>query len=413
MIINVRRRLHASRRSPAIAALTCAAVTLAASASTAAADNEAAAEPAQHTPVRLTLPEPTGPHHIGKTVLHLTDPSRREPWVPSHPFRTLMISIWYPAQDATRHPTAPYMPAASGAEFLANDTGLHPGQAELPLTHAHVDAPVDRHCRKIPVVVYVTGKNATRDNTTVIDEDLASHGYIVVTIDFPYDAGEVEFPDGHIVNAIPDSARGDGSAMLAERVADTSFVLNQLDALSHGADPDTDHHPVPRGLAEALDLTRIGLFGHSLGGVNVASSMYADSRFDAGMDIDGGAEGPVVQAGLDRPFLIVDGNKSSRATLPDYQTFWTHLHRWHRDIALLGSGHDSFTDLEAFYPQLAQVLPLPTSELVHLFGTIAPARAVAWQQTYPRAFADQMLTHHRRRVLNQPSSRFPEIVFIP
>ena len=201
--------------------------------------------------------------------------------------------------------------------------------------------------------------------------------------------------------------------MLAERVADTDFVLNQLDAISHGADPDTDHHPVPRGLAEALDLTRIGLFGHSLGGVNVASSMYADPRFGAGMDIDGGAEGPVVQAGLDRPFLIVDGNKSSRATLPDYQTFWTHLHGWHRDIALLGSGHDSFTDLEAFYPQLAAVLPLPASELIHIFGTIAPDRAVAWQQTYPRAFADQMLTHHRRRLLNQPSSRFPEVVFIP
>src|SRR5215213_2740159 len=57
-------------------------------------------------PVALTLPAPTGEHRIGKVSLHLVDPSRRDPWVPSHPLRELMISIWYPATGTSHYPTA-------------------------------------------------------------------------------------------------------------------------------------------------------------------------------------------------------------------------------------------------------------------------------------------------------------------
>jgi len=403
--------LHRPARQ--IAAVGCA-ITALSPLAPAATAHAAVPPPAAQAPIRLTLPAPTGPHPVGKTVLHLVDPTRREPWVPTHPVRELMVSIWYPAtQDADRFPAAPYMPPASGDRFLTDGLGLEPGQAVLPATHAHIDAPADWRGGRRPLVMYLTGKNATRDNTTVIDEDLASHGYVVVTVDFPYDGDEVEFPDGHIVNAVPDAVRGDGQAMLAERVADTRFVLDRLAAASHGAPPDAEHHPMPVGLARALDLRQVGLFGHSLGGVNVASSLYADPRFAAGMDIDGGAVGPVVQAGLDRPFLIVDGNKSSRATLPDYQSFWTHLRGWHRDLALTGSGHASFTDLEAFYPQLAPLLSVPPAALLPVFGTIAPDRALAWQQTYPRAFFDQALRHRHRTLLERPSRRFPEVVFVP
>src|SRR3954468_24868155 len=58
-------------------------------------------------PVALTLPTPTGEHGIGTVSLHLVDPSRRDPWVPGHPLRELMISLWYPATDTSRYPTAP------------------------------------------------------------------------------------------------------------------------------------------------------------------------------------------------------------------------------------------------------------------------------------------------------------------
>lgn len=42
----------------------------------------------------LSLPDPTGPRRVGTVALHLVDVSRRDPWVPAHPFRELMVQIW-------------------------------------------------------------------------------------------------------------------------------------------------------------------------------------------------------------------------------------------------------------------------------------------------------------------------------
>jgi len=72
-------------------------------------------------PVALTLPPPTGPDQVGTESLHLIDPNRRDPLVPSRPLRELMISLWYPATDTADYPTAPWMPPGAGAHFL---TGL-------------------------------------------------------------------------------------------------------------------------------------------------------------------------------------------------------------------------------------------------------------------------------------------------
>jgi hypothetical protein len=37
-----------------------------------------------------------------------------------------------------------------------------------------------------------------RDASTALVEDLVSHGFVVVTIDHPYDADAVEFPNGTV-----------------------------------------------------------------------------------------------------------------------------------------------------------------------------------------------------------------------
>ena len=154
------------------------------------------------------------------------------------------------------------------------------------------------------------------------------------------------------------------------------------------------------------------MYGHSLGGVNVASSMYEDRRFKAGIDIDGGAAGPVVNAGIDRPVLLVDGPKSTRAKLPDLQVFWTRLRGWHRDIALTGSGHATFTDFEFLIPQIAPLLHATPDQVREEIGTIPPDRALAWQRAYPRAFFDLTL-RHLGHLLDGPSRDYPEVAFIP
>ncbi|MFI7422381.1 hypothetical protein [Nonomuraea sp. NPDC049684] len=67
-----------------------------------------AGTPAAAAPGTPSLPEPTGPHGVGTTSLHLADASRPDPWVPAARTRELMVSLWYPtAAQAGRR--APYV----------------------------------------------------------------------------------------------------------------------------------------------------------------------------------------------------------------------------------------------------------------------------------------------------------------
>ena len=50
-----------------------------------------------------------------------------------------------------------------------------------------------------PVVLFSPGFGVERELYAGLVEDLASHGYVVVSIDHPHDAGVVEFPDGRVV----------------------------------------------------------------------------------------------------------------------------------------------------------------------------------------------------------------------
>src|SRR5260370_40491388 len=54
-----------------------------------------------------------------------------------------------------------------------------------------------------------------------------------------------------------------------------------------------------------LDMTRVGVFGHSLGGAVAAQFCHEDSRCKAGIDIDGAPHGSVIQAGLSQPFMFL------------------------------------------------------------------------------------------------------------
>ncbi len=80
---------------------------------------------------------------------------------------------------------------------------------------------------------------------TILAEDLASHGYVVVSFDAPYRSSLVVFPDGRIVEHAPqndpDVFSGPELETVASRLAqsgsaDMSFVLDQLERLN-ASDP--------------------------------------------------------------------------------------------------------------------------------------------------------------------------------
>ena len=356
-------------------------------------------------PARLTLPPPTGPYRVGTVSLHLIDRSRPDPVAGPGRCRELMTSVWYPgAWDARRHPVAPWLPAAPMRALLESaDFGAD--AAAAPLTAGHEGAPVLRAAGRLPVIVFSHGAGGHRSETTITVQELASHGYVVVTVDHPYDSFS-QFPDGRV--ALPDD---DVSVTPWDHAHDIRFVLDQVEDLAAGRNPDAERHPLPAGLGAALDLRRIGMFGWSKGATATALVMNTDRRVRAGLSLDGPMQSQPPVGGLDRPFMLMTA-EFNRAAEPSVEEFWSLLTGWRLNVQADGALHGGYCDHQWLIPQLAVITGMSDEDLAGWIGTLDPARAVLIQQAYPLAFFDLHL-RHRGHLLDGPSPAFPEVRFLP
>ncbi|MFE2062700.1 alpha/beta hydrolase family protein [Streptomyces sp. NPDC059467] len=363
------------------------------------------AAPAAPGPVRLTLPAPTGPYPVGTVPLHLVDTSRPDPVAGPGHHRELMASVWYPARRVERYPLARWTSPAVTRALLAMAGGFPADVAVAPLTAGHEGAPVGRTGGRLPVVVFSHGAHDHRSDTTIVVQELASHGYVVVTVDHTYDAFS-EFPDGRLTVPL------DRPALTPPDFAtDIRFVLDCIEDLAAGRNPDAEQRPLPAGLAGALDLHRIGMYGWSKGATATAFVMSEDRRVRAGLSFDGPMQ-PMITTDLDRPFMMMTA-EFTRAAQPSVAEFWSHLRGWRLNVQAEGAVHSSYCDVQFLIPQLAPAVGMSDADLQSWIGTLDPARAVRIQQAYPLAFFDLHLRHRPGHLLDGPSPAFPEVKFIP
>jgi dienelactone hydrolase len=357
------------------------------------------------TPAQLLIPPPTGPHRVGTVDLHLVDPARTDPFNPGQPY-PMMASIWYPARDTGRYPTAPWMTTPAFQAWLEG-VGFPPTGIPVPVTAGHVGAPVlGRHGPR-PIILFAHGAHDHRSDATTTVQELASHGYIVATFDHTGDA-YTQFPGGPVL--VPGNGRVVPMAP-KDFAADLLFLLGALTEIAAGANPDADRRPLPEGLCGALDLDRVGAFGWSKGGTASALAAIADDRIRAVVSYDGPMQ-PTITTDLATPFLMMTA-VNTRAADPDAQEFWTRLTGWRRCLQLDGALHLAFTDVEAIIGPAAAQLGLSEQDVRSYIGTMDPAEGVRIQQAYPRAFFDQHLRNRPSRLLDGPSAEFPSVQFIP
>jgi predicted dienelactone hydrolase len=248
----------------------------------------------------------------------------------------------------------------------------------------------------------------------VLVDQLASEGYVVVTVDPTYDASAVEFPGGRVASSrlleLYAQAVADGTqtqflekVVLGTRVEDAKFVLDSLTRLADGQDPDAEDAPLPTGLGQALDLGRVGMFGHSGGGFAALEAMYEDPRIKAGINMDGTLEfvfgaptdtnfSPVAQHGLAKPFLILSSDATDACTAaddPSCAAVLAHSTGRHADITLPGTLHGSFTDAEVLMPQLSAVMT--PAEIASDTGPAPVSDVVAVEESLVSGFFDANL----------------------
>jgi pimeloyl-ACP methyl ester carboxylesterase len=227
-----------------------------------------------------SVPRPTGPNSVGTSILDLVDPIREDPYLHDGTRRELLVRLWYPAS-----PNQICAPAVYTAPLVWSHFSQLLG---VPLpdvkTNSCLDAAVSRGAH--PVVVFTPGYTATFTDYTFLFEDLASRGYVVVSIDHTSEATAVEFPDGRFVKSVFGSylngelrsdEEGYALAVIA-RLGDLTFVLDQLDRLN-----SSSKNP----FAGKLDTSRVALAGHSLGGLTTVLALQQEPRFKVGLVLDG------------------------------------------------------------------------------------------------------------------------------
>src|ERR1019366_693603 len=257
------------------------------------------------------LPAPTGPFAVGRVMYHWSDTANDDSMAQqAGTKRELVAWIWYPALSQAGLRTADYFPAPWRAalakhlnvlftQFIDRDTArVH--------SHALQDAVMASQDKTFPVVIMRAGAAALVANYTTLAEDLASHGYVVVGFDAPYRSMITVFPDGRVIARAPQNnvelQSGQQQTQLAERLAeswsrDSSFALDQMEQLNASGSS---------GLFFAkLDLTRVGIFGHSLGGATALQFCHDDARCKAGIDVDGLPLGSVIAEGVTQPFMFL------------------------------------------------------------------------------------------------------------
>jgi len=376
------------------------------------------------------LPAPTGPYRVGTTVWRVTDAARPETFAAAGVQRQVEVMAWYPAAVEGHGEPAPYL--REGLAELPPGLRTELGSLANVRTHAVLDVLPVASPKKLPVLVFSHGFGGFPSSYTTLLEDLASHGYAVLSIVHPYEATAATLADGTVVSmfdatgkprasftdVIAEWSREDATMAAVTReakeedqlrllreylsglhatkatvdrwVADTKLVLDQLSTLPKDS--------AAGRLAAQLDLSRLGAFGHSMGGVVSGEFCLDDRRCRAGLNFDGIPQyGTMIDRRLSRPFLMVYSARPGRTGASD-AIYRRAASRYYR-CDVRDTLHLDFSDAVLWGGPFRKNGAL---------GTLPPARVVEITRTIVREYFDQELLGRRSDLLaGKPV--FPEV----
>jgi dienelactone hydrolase len=366
------------------------------------------------------LPAPSGPYKVSRTTYTWRDGTRINPYAPVAGTRQdLAVWIWYPAAPTSSTQKSEYLPrywirALEQHEgfILARLLGRDLTRVE---THSWTDAEVSSEQAMYPVVILRAGGGALSSDYTTLAEDLASHGYIVVSFDAPYRTVITAFPDGRVAtraaggdfDRMPSSPNTQHLAkqLMSTWITDTKFVLDQLQDLNA-------NDPTGR-FKRKFGMQKVGLAGHSLGGATAAQFCHDDPRCKAGIDIDGMPFGSVIQDGLHQPFFFLMSDHSSEESGSESQTVERNIEsiydhvpegkRW--GMTIMGANHFTFSD------QMFTESPIMMFFLrrAGVMGSLEKRRGLSITATCVHTFFDVYLKGAPAEEMNNLPNLYPEL----
>ena len=283
------------------------------------------------------LPDPSGDCLTGVNHMSLTDRSRKELFDNSQDsYRNLTVKVWYPADTRTD-----YEPYLENADTVIKYWKFSENYRNL-ITHSSKGVPISIRKNSYPILIFSHGWGEHFSQNTILMEELASHGYVIFSIAHHYECKFSFYPDGRFLNMDMNSTRF--NQLLQEQQNPNAMSVFQK---MFTAKTENDRHNIfvetnnlmptlmkesPKYWAEdiiffinelekiketntifkgKLDLNRIGVLGMSMGGMATNEVCVLDSRIKAGLNIDGGLFGPLIDETLNIPFMFLNSQRFS------------------------------------------------------------------------------------------------------
>lgn len=318
------------------------------------------------------LPKPTGLYLIGTTKLYLTDSSRNDPFKRKE-HRKVIVKVWYPCSvKEDRKPEKYLMDYPLDVVYNAFKTKglLKKWIAELMEydTHSYPDAIISNRKESFPVLFFNPGFYfGLPDLYVSIMEELASHGYIVCSINHPYEQPYIKINDKELFLKRKRAQWAYLQLMVADmfqwKARESEKQIEEITKYYHKmlhrfnktvnlwAD-DTEfvwsyfskfQGNERHAIIDKMDLESIAVFGQSLGGAVAGELCARNSVFLAGANLDCFQFGkPIVQP-IEQPFMLMQSQYNDSWNLGNTINYKENI----GDFAFLefpGSSHFVFSD---------------------------------------------------------------------
>jgi pimeloyl-ACP methyl ester carboxylesterase len=359
------------------------------------------------------IPTPSGPSQVGTRIYDLTDATREELYSGKEGARRFQIQVWYPSEPSPRDERAPWMAnAETFAPAIATYIHMPPfflDHLKLVKMPAYKDSKVAATEEGYPVILFSHGWNGFNAQNTGQAIQLASHGYVVAGVQHTYGAVITVFSDGTIAhnnpsalpNGLPDEEYEAAARKLVQQWAgDLSYVTDFLKAQNN--DPESPFY-------RSLDLSRIGVYGHSTGGGAAIQFCGTDSRCKALLGMDPfmrPVSVEVLENGVTQPAFFMFSQRwaddvDSRNNLL-FHNFVSNVPRTLGVISIAGTAHYDFSDL----PLLSPLAPR-----LGLKGPINGKRVTAIINDYLLSFFNNTLKGVPTDLFQEQDQKYNEVMF--